>query len=71
MAYYSLYSRGKFIRSQRTRDNLSMLLGNFAEVQSSRLERVMEVILGIDINESYVWQFVYQDLLLLCRFHRD
>lgn len=59
------------MRLQRTRDNLSMLLGNFAEVQSSRLERVMEVILGIDINESYVWQFVYQDLLLLCRFHRD
>lgn len=30
----------------------------------------MEVILGIDINESYVWQLVYQDLLLPCRFHR-
>lgn len=47
-----------------------MLLGNFTEVQSSRLKKVMEVILEIDINELYVWQLIYQDLLLSCRFHR-
>lgn len=31
----------------------------------------MEVILEIDINESYVWQLVYQDLLLPCRAFID
>lgn len=55
----------RYIACKKTRDNLSMSR-NFTEVQSSRLERVMEVILAIDINELYVWQLVYQDLLLPC-----
>lgn len=65
-----IYSSEVYRVRARTREESRCYLEIPFGVQSSRLGRVMEVILEIDINESYVWQLVYQDLLLPCRFHR-